>query len=675
MANGPAAAPGMHPGSVIVGTRPSDALEHGGERLSERAADRMGRLLLRLEISKPEWFWSVVALAPALVFGAHALWNAQFTLIDDGWALYVAAQESPFGIGDVAGRFRPLYWLYNWLLVRTLPVAAWSFALGNAVIMTLTVWLLYRIGRRLSSRFGGLVAAWLSVACLPYVENLYTYGKQEPRHVLFWVLVCLVLARACEVRQRTVRAILVGILPGVACVLSKETGVLIAGPAAVIILAWWLTRRHATGMPASAAMTALAAALPAFAVTILLVVLSRRSGNYAQTYLSLGTGSWLHLSMFDRDAILTLLLTAGHLAALCLPLAQRGPRRIAYLALTAALLAQTSFFVLVPNALSYYLLTPAVLSALLAGCGADWLLASGRRWLVVGAVGLLAGCGLVSATRYAAALVGWSWLYGRLDKAVSIGRPARAFFHEAGSPEAHVEADLTWRRLHGIQVTVGVLDCSRFEPGIPCITGRDLRAGDWIIEQFGDPACNPRIPVRDLNAARSTSEALLAEGRSALPVFEIGRYRATFSCPVDLFRAHPTFLEWRIYRVTQTPTITWPGLPADGWLSANSRIVVQPKSYRALRFPLWAYLPRGTENRLEIRTAERLLATCGATPVPQDCEVPLDLARAEPSEWLELRLLPAACYVPRDYGMGDDPRCFSFNLSLARAAGGAVLVP
>ena len=626
---------------------------------------------------RSELVCAFLAVLPSIAFGFHAVVNANFTLLDDGMTVQRALGSitQQFKPGP-PGRFMPLYWFYYWLLVRILPVAPWAFALGNAAVMTLTAWVAYRLATRLSGRFAGIVAAWLLVFSLPFIENLYTYGKQEPRHALAWLMLLMVLVRALERSWRSSIAALAGLGAGLACTLSKETGVLLAVPVGAILLVWLRSRRRATEkLPTGAALAAFSAGFPAVLLVLTLALIGRTSGNYSQTLLFRGPGRLLHWrGAFLSEIPLTALLVGALSSAIWL-LWSRNPRRISFLALTVALLALLGFFVLLPVVKIYYLLPAVGLAAVLVGCCAGELSATKHRVPALTTVAVLMIVGLSSSVLYARAFTGWSWLYAQLGETIAAGRPNRVLFHEAGSHEVHFEADLMWRQQRGIPVIVGVLGCHLPEPGISCLTERDLTPGDWIIEKFGDPICNPHIPVRDFGASRPLEEALLNDGNARLPATQLVRHRAAFRCPASLLIGRRTFIEWRIYQVTGVPRVAWQGLTSDGWMEGASSLWLRPTGVDELLLPMWAYLPPGTQNQLTVRSAGRVISVCPGNTTLVKCRIPLDGLAADSAGWIQLRLTADFSLIPREHGGADDPRPLSFNLSHARAAGAAILVP
>ena len=618
------------------------------------------------------------AVLPSIAFGFHAVVNANFALLDDGMTIQVALGPVTQGFKPgPTGRFMPLYWLYYWLLVRILPVAPWAFALGNTAVMTLTAWVAYRLAKRLSGRFAGVVAAWLLVFSLPFIENLYTYGKQEPRHALSWLLLLMVLVRAVERPWRASIAALAGLGAGLACTLSKETGVLLAAPAGAILLVWLRSRRRATEkLPTGAALAAISAGIPAVLLVLTLALTNRDPGNYSQTLLFHGSGGLFHWrEVFLSEVALTPLLVGALASAIWLLWMSRSPRRISFLALTAALLALLGFFVLLPVVKIYYLLPLVCLAAVMVGCCAGELSAAKHRLPALTTVAVLTIVGLSSSVLYARAFTSWSWLYAQLGNTVAAGRPNRVLFHEAGSLEVHFEADLMWRQQAGIPVSVGVLGCHLPEPGISCLTERDLTPGDWIIEQFGDPICNRRIPVRDFGAARPLEEAILNEGKARLPATQVVRHRAAFRCPASLLIGRRTFIEWRIYQVTSVPRVAWQGLTSDGWMTGESSLWLRPAGVREVLLPMWAYLPPGTQNQMTVRSAGRVISLCPGNITLLECRIPLAGLAADSAGWIELRLMADSYLIPREHRRRGDPRQLSFNLSQARASGAAILVP
>ncbi len=93
----------------------------------------------------------------------------------------------------VTGRYFPAYWLYYALLFNFFSFNLTGYYAVQALIFLLTLLLVYAIVIRTTrSEYAGLLAAFLVATASPVAENIYTFGKAEPK-VLFYLICALYL--------------------------------------------------------------------------------------------------------------------------------------------------------------------------------------------------------------------------------------------------------------------------------------------------------------------------------------------------------------------------------------------------------------------------------------------------------------------------------------------------
>jgi hypothetical protein len=464
-------------------------------------------------------------------------------------------------------------------------------------------------------------------------------------------------------------------------ILAKESGLLLAAPLAVFALVSAVNWRGLTAAARRRRVTLMAAcALPLGGGVVLAVVYGSRKGSYAHDRVM---GHPLRLSDFDvaifrSDATLALLILAGLVAGLALLVATRRASVVLVLAQLAAVAGFYTYY----RAFNPYYYYPAVAMAAVL-TGASLFPARQRRMVWRAAAAAVATVflvyGGVRGMSGAWALAGWSRLYHELVMAVVQGRPPRALFYESGGSEVYQEAALVWEHVYGLPIVTGVLEpTDEWKAPPPGVSVRDLRRGDWILEQFGSPD-NASMPLRDMNVARSTEAGLMGpSGNSLLPIRQLHRYETRFWCPrwpFSLFPLSPGFLEWRVYEVTDRPRVAFEGLEGGRWMKREATLWVRPGGLRqvTLRFFPFVHAPAGQSfaNELTVRRGEEILGRCPATvPGTAECRVNLlALEESRDGEWVPLRLVAARTFSPRRLGLSPDPRELSFNFGPSWEAG------
>ena len=629
-----------------------------------------------------------LSLLPALVLTAFAIALNRFTLIDDGVILvqsHGATFLDNFRIGE-SGRVFPFYHLYHWILVRCLPSEAWVFSLGNGLFLLVAAAQVRWFARRIGGPGAGVAAVWLFTLNLSTVENLFTLGKSEPKQLVFWLACLALMGRALEgepSRFRRIEAPLMFCFAA-ATVLFKETGVLLVVPLSVftvLTLKAWRTLRASERR--RRLILVVAALIPLAGSVGAVVVHGMRPGAYPRSVViggAVATTSWLPL--LGRDIVVAVLLFAGLMAGLLLALRPASGDRLPTL-LLVQFLAVVGFFTVIRAGMLYYYYPAVALAAVFVGGAMATIAVGGRTWkgAFVVLIALLLVYGTGRSVSGASALVAWSGLYDRLTDIVVKERPERVFFHQAGSLETHEEARLWWAVLNRMPVTVGVLDspASDMMPQILPVTSRDLRDGDWIIEQFGTRR-NARIPFRDVNVTRSIEHALIAPGGQALlRIRLLHEYEARFLAPstgLTLLSFGTTSLQWRIYRVTETPRIILDGLDADSWMREQASLMIRTDGRARVTLRFFAYVSpsEGWSNQLAVYADGEPIARCPAERQGVSvCGFDVGPGSTRPGldGWIVLELRALQTFSPLRAGLSRDSRNLSFDFGPTRRAGAA----
>ena len=620
----------------------------------------------------------VAALAPAVVLAGAGVWLNRFTLIDDGVTLVTSLYGGPLSAFTVpdTGRYVPFYFMLPWLMMWVLPPQPWSFSLVNGLFLVVGAWQVALMARRLAGPWAAVAAAWMFGLGLTTVENVFTLGKAEPKQLVFWLGVLLLLGRTMRDVDNSPMPLETPLMLAcaAAAVLFKETAVLLWPPLFFVAILTWRERRALDPRHVRRRVRLLvAAAIPLGVTTVMVLAHGMRQGSYARERV---VGSSPLLGLLDprlptHDALLATLLVSGLLGGVFL-IARRDEAAFAGL-LLLQLGAIVAFFAAIRASMLYYYLPAVALAAVLLSAALFAATTGHALWRVAAGtvIVFLVACGASRTLAGAWGLAGWSRLYDRLTAAVVTARPPRVLFHRAGSEETLFEARLVWDGLHKVPVRVGTLD------GGPALeadafTRRDLRAGDWIMEQFGSLA-NEAIPFRDMNATRPVEHALIdPAGRARLPVRLVRAYRSEFPVPPQALTprwsdwAH---IEWRIYEVAETPHVVVEGLDDDDWMGGSARLWIHGDQREpvTLRFTPFVHPGSGVyDNELLVYAGETLVTRCAAARhAVLSCTV--DPARgqrdAAGTGWSRWDLRAAKTFSPKALGVSADPRSLSFNFA------------
>lgn len=257
--------------------------------------------------------------------------SPQFGLFDDGKTITTAKEMAKdftyFTFEADQGRFRPVYWLYFSIIYWIFGLKPFWFFLGNAIVLTLSTWMLMNFTQMVTGkRFQAWTAGLLFVLSGPVIESFYTLSKGEPLQVALLLLAMLSSAwmfRTIVTWKRLLFGLL-GMLAIFSAMSVKETSiVMIPVSLAWLLLAWMRQRRSAQPLSQPGWGVKAIAALVVFSISGsgLFLVLRRMmistvltGGSYtndysiqAQTILS-SLVRWAGWSVRDFIFILPLLL-------------------------------------------------------------------------------------------------------------------------------------------------------------------------------------------------------------------------------------------------------------------------------------------------------------------------------------------------------------------------------
>ncbi len=195
-----------------------------------------------------------------LIWGVFILpssFNPHLAYLDDPTTLLMAkAYSDDFHIpkpDGTSGRYFPAYFLYYALLFYFFGFNLTGYYAVQSLMFLLSLFLVYFIVFRLTrSILSGLLAVFLVTTASPVAENLYTFGKGEPR-VLFYLLGAVylfMLAEQVKDSRKTIRpALWIGIiLLIIFAIFTKETSVVFFIFAAAGAAIGWLLNKNRDGI-------------------------------------------------------------------------------------------------------------------------------------------------------------------------------------------------------------------------------------------------------------------------------------------------------------------------------------------------------------------------------------------------------------------------------------------
>lgn len=356
--------------------------------------------------------WVLLAVASlSFILMLPRLADAHFGLFDDSTTLIIGRRildgSVTAAVEASRGRLRPLYWLYYALVQGIAGRSAIGFFLANAVLLTLTTWLLGWISRALAKSLAVAVTAQLLFLLSgPVVENAYTLSKPELQQAI-WILLSLALAiHSTSGRARGSPWIYVALVAGVIVLagLTKETTPLLAVVAAAwVVRSWAFERLRLERDPAGrkGRVAYLLATILAVGLILGLQGAAGSVGNISRGYPSgfeyldgraIRANAWIWADWLTRDYLyLAFLVPSGMLAVI-----GRRVWRDLGLQLDALIWLAVWLGIYLPWKFTpeYYLLPfglgAAFLGATSAGALVRWAMLRRAHWIAWGAVGTAA---------------------------------------------------------------------------------------------------------------------------------------------------------------------------------------------------------------------------------------------------------------------------------------------
>jgi len=136
------------------------------------------------------------------VFILPSAFNPNWSYLDDPTTLLksklIAADFHITNPDGELGRYFPVYWLYYAILFHFFGFHLTGYYAVQALMFLLTLFFVHSIVLKITqSRLAGLLAAFLIATASPVAENVYTFGKAEPK-VLFYLLCAVYLFMRME---------------------------------------------------------------------------------------------------------------------------------------------------------------------------------------------------------------------------------------------------------------------------------------------------------------------------------------------------------------------------------------------------------------------------------------------------------------------------------------------
>lgn len=192
---------------------------------------------------KFSWWWLLI---PACLYLGPFLFFPAFNIIDDGASLFVAQRLNaewsvqnwaPLLIETQVGRFRPLYHLSFFMAYLLFGVRPWFFWAMQAFLLGFTLVGMSRlIFLATKQRWLSFLSPLALLVFPPVAENFYRLGTAEPRQMVVFVWLLVVLA---EVKEQgwTWRRIVLSLLFFIILLFLKETSIFFVS--AFLLLALW----------------------------------------------------------------------------------------------------------------------------------------------------------------------------------------------------------------------------------------------------------------------------------------------------------------------------------------------------------------------------------------------------------------------------------------------------
>ncbi len=243
--------------------------------------------------------WQMITLLLLLlIIGLPSLFIS-WSLVDDGYTALISEKITDSirafdlrGLRDVIfekenGRFRPFYWIFNWLVFKVAGFNPHYHYLVHFLLMFVSALTIYSIINKISSnKNAGLLGATFYSASLLSVENWYRLGPVEP---IIAALLSLTLYYLFHVLSETKSARKYGtitLLLTILAYLTKESMIVLLPFSLVVLISFNLLKKHSRREIINLSFLPKFALLNTGAVLLLIPIILwlRSEGTYSQSY-------------------------------------------------------------------------------------------------------------------------------------------------------------------------------------------------------------------------------------------------------------------------------------------------------------------------------------------------------------------------------------------------------
>jgi hypothetical protein len=521
-----------------------------------------------------------------------------------------------------SGRYFPLYWLYYAFLFQICGVAVQGYYLVQSAIFLLSVLMTSAIFVSIARNTIIVLLFGLSIfVSSPNVETLYTLGKAEPLLYLFISFILFVFYFGSANRRPPSFLKGAAITLAFACSMwSKETSVAlfafaIAGTAGALFLCRvgvFSSSEESPFRPYVNLLVCLGLGLSLAKLPFLLFAGSRDHAGSSYTSFSLSGQMIMDNVLFylgqQPDVTITGLLATLLISVILLrgkPLSDTFDHKSArdlifVVSLLVTAWVYLSIFLVWRWSMAYYLFLPAIIFRFVAGYGI-YMLIQLRAWgraIRLGSLVAMSVLGLHTAIYlwYTGSIqIRYSRMYtDALREYVKASHPGDSLIFESYPFYAeqventnqvlnlvfHVD-----RHLYGIAdlvdpaiitremrelLSVSDADLKNNEKNLPkkddfivSINGNEL--GTWQVRGVGPFYSDSSFLQKD----GSYDMEKVAENRSYFPALLINVW-------TDRPAFMPTYVGYKLYRVTAGPRFNWLGRYPDGWMGRQARLILYP---------------------------------------------------------------------------------------------------